>query len=94
MNLLFHNLTSVNADLPSRFRRRFVLYDAVYQGIQGMVPTDPDIVPGMNPGAPLAHQYRARQDCLPGISLYAQPLGIGVPTVPAGAATFLMSHAA
>ena len=85
-------LASVNAYLPPVFAGWFKFNKTVNEGKEGVVPAHTYIVAGINAGTPLADQNGPGVHTLSGVSLHSQPLGLAIPTVAAGAASFFMRH--
>jgi hypothetical protein len=83
---------SVNADLLFNIGVMLEFNLPIDQGINGVVPSQPYIVAGMDPGAALPQDDRTGQYGLPIISLDAQPFADAIATVARTAAAFFMSH--
>ena len=99
VNFVFHDiqyatpaLTGVDAGLSPVVPRRLVLDDAIDQGKKGVVPAHTDIITGMNPRAPLSHQYRSGTDTLSGIAFHTKALSLAITAVFGAATTLLMRH--
>ena len=72
--------------------RRTELHDARAEREEGVVLATADIIAGVEVGAPLAHDDLARADDLAAETLDAEPLSVGVPTVPGARCTLLVRH--
>src|ERR687891_540435 len=65
---------------------------AGHHGEQGVVAAPGHPGPGMDAGAPLAHDDRAGLDGRAGEGLHAEPLGLAVPAVPGRRRSLLVRH--
>src|SRR5205085_5717006 len=68
------------------------LHDAVGRGEERVVATATDVLTGVELGAALAHDDRARGDLGTAVDLDAEPLGRGVATVAGGSGALLLRH--
>src|SRR5579863_2501896 len=76
------------------FPARLVADHTVDQGVNGIVASQTNVAPGMDPGAALADQDIAGPDLLAGVNLDSPPLAWAVPAVARRALSFLMRHGA
>ena len=82
----------VDADLLSVFAETLVLDNAVFEGEEGIVAADADIVAGVDLRPALAHKDAAREHGLTVLTLDAEALRVAVAAVVGGTGTLFMSE--
>lgn len=82
----------INAHLLLISALALELHNSVFEGKQGVVAADSDVVTGMDFRSALAHDDAPRKYVLTVLTLYAEALCVTVSTVVGGTRTFFMSE--